>query len=122
MQKIIRYFSNSDLRSGHLGLAKIARNYKVDPRGLGAGEYLVFVNRAKTKVKVYTGGNIIAFLSSKTRIDLRTIALIPKYFDGGEIKYSQALEEVIKKDLGITNQIKLPMKTVNNKIWGELRV
>lgn len=119
-QRIIRYFPDTDLRSGHDGLAKIAREKKIDVRSLGAGEYLVFTNSAKNKVKVFTGGNVIAYLKSKTKIDMRTIALIPKYFNGGEIRYDQALEKVLRKDLGIGAVVRIPTRTQRTEVGVEL--
>lgn len=106
---IIRYFPESDLRKGHIGLAIIAKREGVDVKSLGHGEYLIFANRAQNRVKLYAGGNVIAYLKlDKGRIDPRTISLIPRYFTGHKIRYDDALREVLGKEFPKFNWKKAP--------------
>lgn len=102
MTKIVRYFPDTDLRAGHDMLADKAIRNKINVKALGRGEFVVFVNRAKTALKMFAGSaNLVAYLRlEKGKLDLRTISLIPEYFDGSEIKYDLALKKVIEKDLG----------------------
>ncbi len=98
--KIVRYFPDSDLRSGHLGLAKIARKNKVNVEELAAGEYCIFTNRKKTDLKMYVGGNIVAHYKSPRghRINPKVIRIIPLFFNGREIDYDAALTAVMKRE------------------------
>ncbi len=99
-QRIIRFFPNTDLRCGHDGLAKIAKEQKVSVTKLEKGEYVLFVNKSLTAAKLFVPGNIIAYLRmpGNQKIDPRTIALIPKFFNGSKISYDDALSEVLKKE------------------------
>jgi len=97
---IIRCFLDSDLRSGHLGLTNQARKEKVFTNELGAGEYVVFINRKRDRVKVYTGNEVIAYMKAPrgTQIDLRVIEQIPKAFlSRGSLSYDRALEKVLSE-------------------------
>lgn len=99
--EILRVIFHADLRCSHTGLSLIAKkNFKIDTSELGQGQYLVFINTAKTIVKVYTGGNIIAHYKSRHgQINLKTLSLIPKYFNGPKFHYDAALSEVIRKEI-----------------------
>lgn len=103
MNKIIRFFPEVDMRNGHDGLRKLARKEGVNVDALGAGEYVIFLNRSKRMVKMFASGNIIAFLkmADNKKLDPRTIALIPRYFNGSKINYDAALEAVLNKEFGV---------------------
>lgn len=96
--KIIRFFPDADLRAGHEGLKAHARDHKVDAENLKAGEFLVFCNRRQTGVKIYAPGNVVAYLKSPGdyRLDLRTIILIPRFFNGTYFDYNSALKKLFK--------------------------
>lgn len=97
--KVVRFFPESDMRNGHAGLFSIAKKAGVDMRTLGPGEYVIFVNNQKNKVKMFAGHQVMAYLRlDKGTLDLRTIAHIPNYFEGGEIKYEKALLKVLEKE------------------------
>lgn len=98
MAKIIRYFPDTNISNSHKGLSSIAEKVGIDTTQLGAGEYLIFVNRAQNAVKMFAQGNVLAYLRVKGKLDLRTIAKLPTYFDGGEIRYQTALREVLEED------------------------
>jgi len=99
--KIVRYFPNSDLRGQHKGLAEIAKANRIDVNKLAPGEYLIFVNNARDKLKMYAAGNVIAYLRMPQgrRIDLRVIQYLPRFFTGGKINYTAALTKSIDRSL-----------------------
>lgn len=102
-QKIIRYFANTFMGNGHNGLSAIAKKEGLDLSNLHKGEFVIFVNSKNTALKMFAPGNVVAHLKmpGNGRLDLRTIALIPKFFNGTEIKYDKALEMLLRKELGI---------------------
>jgi hypothetical protein len=101
IQKIIRFFPETDMRNGHDGLAKIAKDNKINVTQLNLGEYVIFVNKKKTAIKMYAPNHIIVHqrLPGGARLDARVISLIPKYFNGTKINLDGALKEVITKAL-----------------------
>lgn len=101
MGHVVRFFPDSDLRGGHDNLGKKALKAGLNLKTLGQGEYVIFVNRVQNKLKMFAGSSdLLAYLKlPKGRLDLRTIALIPSYFDGREIKYEAALRKVLEKSL-----------------------
>ena len=104
-QRIIRFFPNTDMRNGHPGLRQIALKQQIDVSKLSAGEYVLFMNSRRTAVKMFVPGNVIAHLKmpNDSRIDPRVIAHIPRFFNGKKIDYDQALEEMLRVELGKKN-------------------
>lgn len=93
MNRLIRYIADADLRQGYDGLSK-----KVPLAALGKGEFVAFVNRKRDKVKLCTGGDMVAYLRLKSgRLDPRTIQYLPEYFNGTTIEYDKAIERVMRK-------------------------
>lgn len=102
---ILRCFVNADLRNGHQGLAAMAKKDRISVDQLEAGQYLVFINTAKNKMKVYTANNIVAYLRlNRGRIDLATISKIPQSFQGGDIHYDDALKSRLLETLEIKSR------------------
>jgi len=99
--RIIRFFPGSDLRKGHIGLAKLARRKGIDPQNLKLGEYLIFMNNRKDKIKLFASNNIIAYLRlpQGEYISLDTIREIPNYFNGKSINYKGAIAKSISDSL-----------------------
>lgn len=100
-QRLIRYFANTNLGNGHKGLSEIALKEDVDVNNLTRGEYVIFTNTRKNAVKMFAPGGVIAHFKvpGGARLDLRTIASLPKFFNGSEIRYSEALKHTIEKSL-----------------------
>ena len=100
MNKILQYFPDQDLRAGHLGLSVVANKAKIDTNSLGQGEFLVFVNRRRDKLKMYTGGNVVAYLKMPQghRLDPRVIQHLPRHFNGAKINYDGAMRDVLKRE------------------------
>lgn len=97
---IIRCYLNSDLRAGHDGLAKVALKDKIRVQELSPGEFVIFINARKDKVKVYAAQNVVAYLRSPSgRIDMNTIREIPRVFNGAAINYDAALKKILSENL-----------------------
>lgn len=97
--EIVHYFPRSDLRSGHVGLTKMAAKAGYKPSELNPGEFLVFVNSRKTALKIFAANHIVAHYKSPTNyIDIRVLQYIPQAFSGGRFNYSVALQKVLEKD------------------------
>lgn len=96
--KVVRAFLGTDLRCTHLGLAEIAKKNKIDVGKLEPGEYLLFINNEKTKLKLFAANHVVAYLRlpDNQKLDMRTISLIPQAFKAsGRIDYDGALKEVL---------------------------
>lgn len=104
-QNVVRFFPDVSMANSHQGLGNIAKEANLNVRKLRPGEYLIFMNKKQTALKMLTAGNIIAYLKmpGSTKIDPRTIALIPKFFNGTEINYSGALKKVLVRHLASTH-------------------
>lgn len=100
--RVIRCFLDTDIRMGHPGLTLLAKKEKIVMSELGHGEFVIFVNRARNKVKVFAPGNVLAYLRlERGTLDLRAIQEIPKVFGAkGKIDLDQATRTVLEKKLG----------------------
>lgn len=101
MAKALRIFLGTDMRCAHEGLSTLATEHKVNVDKLEPGEYLVFINTAMDRIKLYAANNIVAYYKSKHgKIDIRTISKIPQAFKAsGKIEYDASLKEVIEEHL-----------------------
>jgi len=86
--QVVRFFPNTDLRCGHKGLGILAKKHRINAEDLRQGEYLIFLNRAKDKLKMYASGNIVAYLKMPRRqpVTMEIISNIPNHFNGVSIK------------------------------------
>jgi hypothetical protein len=102
INRVLRVVFNTDLRNSHDGLSILAKDFKIDTAQLRPGEYIVFVNRSKTALKLYAAGQVVAHFRMPThrKMDMRVISLIPRFFNGRELKYDDALRELITKQWG----------------------
>ena len=99
-QHIVQCFFGADLRAGHEGLAKLARKHDLNVSTLAPGQYVIFINSHKDKLKLYAASNVIAYLRLERgrKIDLNAIREIPRVFQGrGRLDYDAALKEAITK-------------------------
>lgn len=97
----------ADLRNSHVGLAEIAKKDGIDVTNLAPRQYLMFVNHDLTQAKLFASHNTIAHMKSKTRLEVRALAGIPRAFGGHSITsgnlegaYKKALETLINTKLG----------------------
>lgn len=99
--KIMRYFSDVDFRNNHEGLRVIAAKEGIDVSKLNCGEYLIFVNRNRTALKMFAPNNTVAHLKmpGNSKLNLKCIVLLPTFFNGHSLDYSSALKRVILEDL-----------------------
>lgn len=106
MAKILRIFSDVDMWNSHDGLAIIAKKHKIDVHKLVHGEYVMFINTAKNKIKFYAANNVIAYYKHEHgKLDMRAIQLIPETFESeGRINYDKAVEKILIKELGYYEQ------------------
>src|SRR5687767_6054463 len=102
MARALQVFFDSDLRCSHDGLALVAKKAKIDVSKLQPGEYVLFINSEKNKLKLFTANNVLAYLRlERGKLEERTISLIPEAFmASGKIDYEKALRQVIEKELG----------------------
>lgn len=99
MNQVVYYFPNSDMRRGHAGLSEYATKAGKDVTKLQPGQFLLFVNRKKTQLKLYAAGNCVTHYKPETgRVDLRIVSEIPRAFSGGKFDYSKALRAVLERD------------------------
>ena len=80
------------------GASYIGKQNGIDITELKPGQYVLFINSHKDKLKLYACNNVVAYLKlpSGQRLNMATIQLIPKAFRGtGTIDYDKALKEVI---------------------------
>lgn len=98
MNRIIRYFPNSDLRAAHQGLSKAARENGVDLNKINIGEFLLFVNRKQTMFKMLTQSGMLVSYRSEHRLNPGIFVLVPKYFSGSTFNYTGALREALTRD------------------------
>lgn len=112
--RIIRYFPDVHLGKGHRGLTALAALKKIKIEDLGPGEFVIFVNRSQTGLKLFAPGNCIAYLKmpGSQKIDTRIISMIPRFFNGSKINYDGALKEKIEKDFGFSKKLVKPLKDI----------
>lgn len=105
-QKILHCFFDADMRCSHDGLAARAAKDKVNVKTLDTGQYIVFVNSAKNRIKLYAANETVAYYRAPkgVRIDLGVIVRIPANFAAtGRIDYTKALKETVEKALSRKN-------------------
>jgi len=96
MNRLVRYFPDTDMRLGYDGLANIARKQSLDLENLPKGHFVAFVNTQLNKIKLCTQNDVVAYLRlKKGRIDPRVIARLPEYFNGGAIEYDRAVRATL---------------------------
>ena len=98
---LLSYFPETDLRYGHDGLAAVAKKAGKPVSKLKIGQFLLFVNRKQSAVKIITADNIMIHLKSKDNapLNFRAINMLPKYFNGTRFNYAGALRESLEKAL-----------------------
>lgn len=97
MNKLVRYFPNSDLRMGYDGLYLKAKKQGLDLSNLPQGHFVAFVNTGMNKVKLCTQNDVLAYLRRTHKIDPRVIQHLPEYFNGQTLDYDKATEKMLRK-------------------------
>lgn len=96
---LLSYFPDTDLRCGHDGLSILAKKGKKPVDKLKVGQFLVFVNRAQTAVKILTIEGVLIHIRPEHGLNFEAINKLPKYFNGTRFNYTGALRETLKKRL-----------------------
>lgn len=98
--RVIRFFSEVNMRNGHKGLAELAKEEGIDINKLKQGEFIMFMNTKQNALKMFAQGNVIAHLKmpGTQRINAKVITLLPRFFNGSKIEYNRALKEVIERE------------------------
>lgn len=96
MSKIVRVFPNADLRNGHLGLAKLARNHQ---SVLEDGNFLLFINRRQSAFKLFTSNLVTHYRSPRGRVMVEAIRYIPEAFNGTKFNFDKAIDLALTKAL-----------------------
>lgn len=99
--RIVRYFPDTFLGNGHRGLSKIALDSGVKVETLEPGEFIIFVNKGYTALKMFASGNVVAHLKMPqgSRLDPMAIKFLPMFFSGGKIDWGSAITKRIEIDL-----------------------
>lgn len=106
--KIVQCFLDTDMRMSFNGLGKLLLKNNIQIQSKEVGEFIVFINSRHTYLRIMacngTPHPVIASyrVPSKTPIDLRVIAMIPKAFNAsGKFDIDQATAVLLRKELGI---------------------
>jgi hypothetical protein len=100
------------MRNGHDGLAELAKKENIDVKKLERGQFVVFINSSKDRVKVYAASNVIAYMKSSKgqKIDLRVIREIPRAFNGAGISYDEAVEKMLSVKMAQKSRAVSPLQ------------
>ena len=97
---VIRVFLNADLRCGHDGLTAMAKKEKINLAELEYGQFTVFINSKKDKLKVYAQNDVLAYYRSPHgRLEMRAIDKIPMAFRGYGFQFEDAVKKVLLSEL-----------------------
>ena len=101
--KSVHVFFGVDMRSMHNGLEKLCLKHKVNLRELATNEAVVFINRAKDRVKTYSYNGVISYIKfedSSRPFNMDAIDEIPKAFKkDGTLNYPKALKAALERKL-----------------------
>ena len=86
-------------------MSKIAKTQKIDVFKLGRGQYVIFLNRKKDRIKLFAVDNILAYLRQDKPIDMQAIQKIPRAFEGnGKIEDDADLKKFMEQALKTTGK------------------
>lgn len=98
MSKIVRCFFDTHMGLAHDGLREVAKRQGLNLDALTEGEFVVFINTSKDRLKVFATRNTFAYWRAQkgVKLDLRVIREIPRIFTGSAIgEYDKALEAAL---------------------------
>lgn len=102
---VVQLFFNVNMAKMHRGLHILAKEYDIDLEKLMPGQYVGFLNRARTKAKLFTAGNLFAYLSlpANQEITMEVLSQIPRMFlSTAEMGYTKALLEALETPIPLT--------------------
>lgn len=91
--RVVQIIVNSDMRTWLKGLTKTMHSEGIDPATLEPGQYVIFINNAKTKMKFFCANGVIAYLNNDTKPITRAhLSAVPAAFKGADLSFGEALE------------------------------
>lgn len=100
MGQIARVFINVSMANGHKGLAEIAKAHKIRIEKLEPGQFVLFINRARTKLKALASNDVLSYVNKDERLTLEAIQYIPAAFGlKGRFSYDEALRMAIEESM-----------------------
>lgn len=100
MDKIIRVFLDTNMACQHNGLRALAEKNHVKLGALENREHVIFVNKARNRVKLYSANGVISYLwKEKGRLDMNALVKIPETFHGGGFNMDKAIKATLVKRL-----------------------
>lgn len=110
--RAIHFFGNVPMTNGHDGLAEIAAEHKVKLDDLKPGEFVAFVNKTFTAMKLLCpGGVLIHWRNPSHRVLFKEVVdTLPQFMADADIGFSldvkQAIAKYYKKHLGKTVRLR----------------
>lgn len=103
--RAVSIFMGADLRAGHVGLRALAQKHRVQLSALGSGECVVFINRARNKIKSYSFNGVISYVrfdDARRGVSIEALDELPRAFrSDGTLDYDRALRVSLEKKLGM---------------------
>lgn len=107
--KAVTFFLGADLRSGHIGLQKLAKTKGTDLQTLQESEAVIFINTQRNKVKSYSSNGVLSYirLEPGRTVDLHALEEFPMAFSPkGRLDYKRALKRALIKRLHTPGRFK----------------
>lgn len=95
--RIVRIFFDVNMGYGFLGLAQIMRDAGMKPDAVTG--HVVFINRARTKFKLFVQGYLVYYNNGNKRIPLQALQYLPQAFGGAKIDINEAMSAALLKSL-----------------------
>lgn len=103
MNKIVRVFLDTNMACQHNGLRSLASKHGVKLEALDNREHVIFVNKARNRVKLYSANGVISYLwKEKGRLDMMALSMIPETFSnqvGDGFHMNKAIKATLIKRL-----------------------
>lgn len=84
---VLRVFLESDMRNGHAGLREIAKKAGFSVDKLSRGEFFVFLNKRRDKVKIFAADQVLVYKHFGGEITPKALSEIPKIFKAGSLSW-----------------------------------
>lgn len=90
-----------NLGKGHDGLTLIAKDLGVKTENLARGEFVLFLNKAKTAVKIFAANNVVAYYKDPNRrpMTMEDLTSIPNCFNGVSFDFNAKLERLLNNEI-----------------------
>lgn len=97
----VQMFFNVNMAKQHDGLKKLAENYDIDMSRLEPGQFVAFLNRKRTRLKMFTAGNIFLYLSlEEGQVTPELISQIPSMFKGeNKVEFEPVFIEALESEI-----------------------